>query len=302
MIAMAKAVYYPKGERQKTIIKLLNSLEGRYSRWDIWQDFIVLSAVSIANAFGGPYREQREAMYLERSKKYSTSELEVLAQMLAEVVDEMEQNPDQDMLGELFMALGLANEWKGQFFTPYDICRAMAAMYQGEDRKSQIEEKGWVSVSDPACGAGALLLAFANECKRNHINYQTSVFFVAQDIDFLAGCMCYIQMSLLGCPGYVVIDDSILHPAQSYDEDGAINEHFEVGQQYYALVSKEVLVVSEVLQPGMYPSGSGGYHTLRSPMVRFRSEKTGLVHTCSLELAKHLLLAKRQTAKEKGVG
>lgn len=119
MIAMAKAVYYPKGERQKTIIKLLNSLEGRYSRWDIWQDFIVLSAVSIANAFGGPYREQREAMYLERSKKYSTSELEVLAQMLAEVVDEMEQNPDQDMLGELFMALGLANEWKGQFFTPY---------------------------------------------------------------------------------------------------------------------------------------------------------------------------------------
>lgn len=34
----------------------------------------------------------------------------------------------------------------------------------------------------------------------------------------------------------------------------AINEHFEVGQQYYALVSKEVLVVSEVLQPGMYPS------------------------------------------------
>ena len=219
---MAKAVYYPKGERQKTIIKLLNSLEGRYSRWDIWQDFIVLSAVSIANAFGGPYREQREAMYLERSKKYSTSELEVLAQMLAEVVDEMEQNPDQDMLGELFMALGLANEWKGQFFTPYDICRAMAAMNLGEDLKSQIEEKGWVSVSDPACGAGALLLAFANECKRNHINYQTSVFFVAQDIDFLAGCMCYIQMSLLGCPGYVVIDDSILHPAQSYDEDGLI--------------------------------------------------------------------------------
>ena len=222
MIAMGKAVYHPKGERQKIIIKLLNSLEGRYSRWDIWQDFIVLSAVSIANAFGGPYREQREAMYLERSKKYSTSELEVLAQMLAEVVDEMEQNPDQDMLGELFMALGLANEWKGQFFTPYDICRAMAAMNLGEDLKSQIEEKGWESVSDPACGAGALLLAFANECKRNHINYQTSVFFVAQDIDFLAGCMCYIQMSLLGCPGYVVIDDSILHPAQSYDEDGLI--------------------------------------------------------------------------------
>lgn len=81
----------------------------------------------------------------------------------------------------------------------------------------------------------------------------------------------------------------------------AINEHFEVGQQYYALVSKEVLVVSEVLQPGMYPSGSGGYHTLRSPMVRFRSEKIGLVHTCSLELAKHLLLASDRQQKKKGL-
>ena len=66
MIAMAKAVYYPKGEWQKTIIKLLNSLEGRYSRWDIWQDFIVLSAVSIANAFGGPYREIGRASCRER--------------------------------------------------------------------------------------------------------------------------------------------------------------------------------------------------------------------------------------------
>lgn len=97
----------------------------------------------------------------------------------------------------------------------------------------------------------------------------------------------------------IQVDDLVLNQEATMK---AINEHFEVGQQYYALVSKEVLVVSEVLQPGMYPSGSGGYHTLRSPMVRFRSEKTGLVHTCSLELAKHLLLAKRQTAKEKGVG
>lgn len=80
----------------------------------------------------------------------------------------------------------------------------------------------------------------------------------------------------------------------------AINEHFEVGQQYYALVSKEVLVVTEILQPGMYPLKTGGFYELRSPKVRFRSEKTGMVHTCSLELAKHLLLAKRHEPSAKG--
>ena len=78
------------------------------------------------------------------------------------------------------------------------------------------------TATDPACGAGALLIAFANECRRKSINYQTSVLFVAQDIDFLAGCMCYIQLSLMGCAGYVVIDDSIKNPALCYDKNGLI--------------------------------------------------------------------------------
>ena len=81
-----------------------------------------------------------------------------------------------------------------------------------------------MAVNDPACGAGALLIAFANECRRpgNDINFQTSVLFVAQDIDFLAGMMCYIQLSLMGCPGYVVIDDSISHPITGIDPRGLI--------------------------------------------------------------------------------
>ena len=222
MITMAKTAYRHKTERQKIIIDLLDDLQGRYSKWEIWQDFIVMSAISIANTIGGPHREQREKMYLERANKYKKTELNAFAQMLKEVVEEMEQHPDQDVLGELFMMLGLGNEWKGQFFTPYTVCRAMAKMNIGDGLKSELETKGWISVSDPACGAGALLIAFANECLSQHINYQTTVLFVAQDIDFLAGCMCYIQLSLLGCPGYVVIDDSLVHPAVSCDKHGLI--------------------------------------------------------------------------------
>ena len=210
---MGKAIRL-RGECQKNIVKLLDGLCGRYSRWEVWQDFIIMSAISIANVLGGPHREAREREYMEHASRYSSKELEVFAQMLAEVAMEMEREPDQDLLGELFMALGLSNEWKGQFFTPYSVCRAMSGMTYGDDLKARIEQRGWVAVNDPACGAGALLIAFANECRRpgNDINFQTSVLFVAQDIDFLAGMMCYIQLSLMGCPGYVVIDDSISHP------------------------------------------------------------------------------------------
>lgn len=219
---MGNAVRLVRNESQKNIIKLMDSIGGKYSRWEIWQDFIIMSAISIANVFDGPYREQRERMYLDRANKYSDKELQAFSNMLYEVVADMERDPDQDFLGELFMALGLGNEWRGQFFTPYSVCRVMSAMTLGNDFNDKLSDQGWVSVNDPACGAGALLLAFANECRRKEINYQTSVLFVAQDIDFLAGCMCYIQLSLLGCPGYVVIDDSIAHPITSYDSRGLI--------------------------------------------------------------------------------
>lgn len=219
---MGKAIRRLRSESQKSIINQIERLNGKYSMWDIWQDFIVMFAISIANVFEGPYKADREKEYLSRAKKYSEAEMAVFSNMLSEVVLEMERNPDQDFLGDLFMALNLSNEWKGQFFTPYSVCRMMAKTTCGSSLKQRVEERGWVSVNDPACGAGALLIAFANECRHpgNDVNYQTSVLFVAQDIDFLAGCMCYIQLSLLGCPGYVVIDDSITRPATCVDRRG----------------------------------------------------------------------------------
>ena len=72
------------------------------------------------------------------------------------------------------------------------------------------------------CGAGALLVSFANVCKRHDINYQQKVMFVAQDIDYTVGLMCYIQLSLMGCAGYVVIGDTLINPCTAYDKKGLL--------------------------------------------------------------------------------
>lgn len=153
---MGNALRHVRGESQKNIVRFIEGLSGKYSRWDIWQDFIIMSAIAIANTMGGPQVKAREGIYRSRAEKYSTKELEVFADMLFEVVAELERDQEQDFLGELFMALGLGNEWKGQFFTPYDICRAMSAITYGPDMAARIEKQGWISVSDPACGAGAM--------------------------------------------------------------------------------------------------------------------------------------------------
>lgn len=210
-----------RADAQKNVVKLFNDACYRWSRWEVWSDFVTMAAISISNTVDQIHAKEREATYLTLAKKYNQHELDCFAGMLAEIVMGIDQNPEQDFLGELFMALELGNSYAGQFFTPYSVCRAMAAI-TGSDLERRIENQHWISVNDCACGAGALLIAFANECRRQKINYQTNVLFVAQDIDTIAGCMCYIQLSLLGCPGYVVIADTLAHPSHSIDPRGLI--------------------------------------------------------------------------------
>lgn len=199
---------------QKQIVETIQCLTGKFSLWQIWQDFVIMSAISISNALN--FSQEREKLYLERIGKYNQAEQDRFAEMLGYTITALDQNPEQDFLGELFMRLGIGNDWAGQFFTPYTVCQQMAQINCLNVAKEK-EQRGWISVADPACGAGATLIAVANECKRQGINYQRSVLFVAQDIDLLAGCMCYIQLSLLGCPGYVAIGDTLTSPVTSYD-------------------------------------------------------------------------------------
>lgn len=211
-----------RGQTQKDLVRLFDLLAQRHSRWEVWADFVYMTAATLSNTVDKAHFEAREKNYLTMAKKYSKAELETVAEMFALIVIGMDENPDQDFLGDLFMNLDLGNQYKGQFFTPYNVCRMMAQMAGTDDIKAKIGQQGWISVNDCACGAGALLVAFANECTRQHINFQTSVLFVAQDIDLTAGLMCYIQLSLLGCPGYVVIGNTLTEPSLSLDRRGLI--------------------------------------------------------------------------------
>ena len=218
---MGKDARRVRGEAQKEIVKVFESLCGYHSRWEVWSDWITMSAVDISNAVDHAHREKREETYKTLAKKYSAAEMEKMSEMLAIMVTALDENPDQDFLGELFMLLNLGNDHAGQFFTPYHVCEFTAEL-NAEKAASEVEEKGWISVSDPACGAGAMLVAYANICRKKGINYQTGVFFVGQDIDFTVGLMCYLQLSLLGCAGYIVIADTLAHPSTAYDRRGLI--------------------------------------------------------------------------------
>ena len=221
---MGSDVRHVRGEAQKELVKKFEvfTSKGR-SRWQVWSDWITISAIAVSNATDKSHFDEREQQYMTIVKKYTKQEVDTFADMFSLLVMALEDDPEQDFLGELYMCLGLGNDHAGQFFTPYHLCEFMSAVTTpAEEFQQKIGDRGWVAVCDPTCGAGALLVAFANECRKKGINYQTDVLFVAQDIDYIVGMMCYLQMSLLGMPGYVVIGDTLANPSVSYDKRGLL--------------------------------------------------------------------------------
>ena len=217
---MAKAAAKVSAD-QKPFCKRLLSLAGRHSVWEVWSDFITAFALAISNAVDKARFDEREAAYLRIMKKYDAQQREVFPALVADVVDALERNPEQDFLGSMYMELELGNDHTGQFFTPYDVCRAMACLtVQGVTER--IFSEGWVSLNDCACGAGATLIAACHEIGRRLSvlgqNWQNHVLVTAQDVDASVGKMCYIQLSLIGAAGYVKIGDSLANPMTEKDD------------------------------------------------------------------------------------
>lgn len=196
---------------KKEFIKIFNELCYSRNGWQVWADVITVMACSLSNA-----TDRTEPRYAERENEYAEcikrlGGVEKPAKLFAIIVEALERDPDQDFLGSLYMELNLGNHWKGQFFTPYNLSRAMAELIL-EDCSPEIDKKGWISVCDPCIGGGAMLMAALNTMKRQNINYHNHVMFVGQDVDRVVGMMAYIQITLMGAPGYIVIGNSLTNP------------------------------------------------------------------------------------------
>jgi hypothetical protein len=166
-----------------------------------------MSALAIANAVDFARREKREARYMDIVSRYDRDELERFARMLACLVEALD-GEFHDAMGKLFMALELGNHWHGQFFTPYELALLMAQM-QLHDAAELIKARGYVTVSEPAAGAGGMVIAVAQAVRDAGLNYQKVIHVTAQDLDSTAAHMCYVQMSLLHIPGVVIAGDTL---------------------------------------------------------------------------------------------
>lgn len=112
-----------------------------------------------------------------------------------------------DFLGPVFASLA-ADKWMGQFFTPYHVSRMMAEMTIG-DRGEMLKDRPYFTLSEPACGAGGMVLAANMVLRDRGFDVSREAHWHMQDVDHRAVCAAYLQAALTDASALVVCGNSL---------------------------------------------------------------------------------------------
>ena len=179
---------------RKELIKLIEKAARTTSTWNVFNDFITVSALSISNssdsfhiANSEKVWNEREQRYLKIINKYDENTRPLFPQMFNELVSELQDASTShytDVLGEIFGEMGFHDKWKGQFFTPQHVSDLMAMMtIDSETTAKAIKERGFITINEPCCGAGSLIIGAINAMREIKLNPSKQMIVVANDID-----------------------------------------------------------------------------------------------------------------------
>lgn len=192
---------------KREIINTINSMSGGRAPYEVFCDWVKLMALSMQNSccvIHDQIWNQREDDYIKTIKPYGAAGWK-FADMFAMLVEEMEEEMS-DVLGDIYMEGGMGNKNTGQFFTPFHVSYLCARMSIPKELPERI------TLNEPSCGGGGMIIAVAKVLRDRGIDYQRRMNVVAQDLDWKAVYMCYVQLSLLGIQAEVVQGDTLCKP------------------------------------------------------------------------------------------
>lgn len=186
------------------IIKEIEKMSGVYSGYEIFADWVKISAICISNGSDvnhGKTWDLRENEYLEIAKKHGNEAMKKFSMMLGMLAAALEKEME-DVLGKIYMSAGLGSKQTGQFFTPYHISKLISDAVQDKG-KNRIE------LYEPSTGGGGMIIAAARTLKEQGKDYQRLLYVTAKDMDWKGVYMTYVQLSLLGINATVIQGDSL---------------------------------------------------------------------------------------------
>jgi type I restriction-modification system DNA methylase subunit len=190
-----------QNDYEREFLRKLETIDRSRDPLVVFRDWLVASSASL-------YCWKRDASveneYFEAARLYSKKQLLIMSELLDIVINALDKT-ESDFLGNIFMEIKTSNRRNGQFFTPNNVSDLIAEINIGE-----IEDpERIITISDPCCGSGSMLMAVAKTLKNRNHNFQKNAFFVAKDIDSDCCYMSFIQFSILGMPAHVICGNSI---------------------------------------------------------------------------------------------
>lgn len=210
----------------KELCAALQSVCSSKAVYQVFEDWLAISAISISSFIDNVHYEEREKEYQRIKSRYSDAEMDKLAHCLniltTVLTDKITTVGYKDILGDVFHALNLHDQYKGQFFTPSHICEFMGEVsLMDTDTKltdkvgESLYNRGFTSVCEPCIGSGGMVIGFAQAMYNHEINPQQKLFVTGIDIDIKCVYMSYLQLSLYGIPAVILHGNSLTNAVWS---------------------------------------------------------------------------------------
>lgn len=180
------------------------------SKRDMFRDMLELWYCAYAKLMAStPERaESLEARYMSIVRRYKNPDVIRGMKPLLEMLFDALEGGGRDFLGEISSQLEILDARNGQFFTPYNVSQMMARItLDGFERV--IAEQGYITICEPASGAGGMILACANVLQEMGYNPMTHMLVQATDVSPMCFHMCYMQFTARGIPAAVFHGDTL---------------------------------------------------------------------------------------------
>ena len=180
--------------------------------WEVFGDWCEMAYCTLAALSQAPARRERyEERYMKLAGRYRGN-LDKFTKMLGQTTLALQADERRDFLGTIYEASGFSvRKYGGQFWTPTQLAEVMARISMTDgDRTTEI-----ITVADPCCGSGRLLLAACKVLEENGVVVAERVWTDSTDIDAVCAQITYVQLSLAGVPGIVRHADTL--SGETYD-------------------------------------------------------------------------------------
>lgn len=209
---MGKVKKYPYAGHTgqvKDFIKIVSELTGSRNHSEVFSDFLELAFCAVAKqtAFTAERADALESRYMDVVKRHKPEYIRRMPELLA-IAHLALDTGSCDFFGTIAGELGSLSSHMGQFFTPYEVCKLMAGITLTGVEET-IEKNGFVTIDEPASGAGAMVLACADVLQEEGYDIGKTMYVQATDISPIAYKMTYLQLAMRGIPAEVFHGDSI---------------------------------------------------------------------------------------------